>query len=260
MLNVKTNLSLVALVAVLGTMAFTATTAQAAPGPVPDDTYTCVFPAGLAGPLNPPIQIGPPLFSPLDGSYSFSGAATCVFVDNEDDAPPFLGNGNGGGAGVFSTLIVSQGNYDNLLVGTGNAIGQACIIETAHVVALGHSNLGHGPCPALNPLVAPPGPQPTYCQPQLVPIALPGPGYTCADYQIGFAGSVGALQIRRVTNNNGDSGPAGSFLPDAGTGNGSVQITATGFGQTAADCAPSPAPCVKQFSVAGAFEVTLFDN
>jgi hypothetical protein len=102
-----------ALLVALGTLGFGATSASANFL----DTTTCQF-NGVAGTVSPTIPAAPTVNPTQDGWYDFSGSATCVTTDNDSDPDATSTN-------PYAVTVVSEGNYTNIVVGTGEVAGSA---------------------------------------------------------------------------------------------------------------------------------------
>lgn len=119
--------------AAIAAMCVVAVTAPAATAePVASD-LACNF-NGLTGNLGPAIPY-PPAGVEQDGVFTFSGTATCVAVDDT----------NTGGLVPFTINIKANGNYSNLVVGTGDVLGDGCVSASPDPTG----EIGSTTCPAL---------------------------------------------------------------------------------------------------------------
>lgn len=192
---------------------------------------------GVAGNLNPAI---PAVAFEQDGLYSFHGSATCTAVDPDHLIPP---------PAPFTVYIESNGYYSNLVVGTGDVAGVACISVNPNPAPIPPNTdptggeIGATPCPTA------PTPLPT--QANLVDyFHFPGgtTGNSRVGYGIDFGASGGNL-------GGGAYGPAvepatppplGSGLPNTGPD----AYNVTGGVNILADQVPP----VSSFTVHGAFD------
>jgi hypothetical protein len=176
--------------------------------PVASDLL-CQF-TGVTGTLNPPI---PAVAVEQDGLYSFHGGATCVAVD--DTATP------------IAVKIESNGYYSNLVVGTGDVAGVACVTTAPNPDPTGE--IGTTPCTTAS---------------ETAPVDYfhfpgGGTGNVRVGYGIDFANSAGALGGGAYGPGTETGQAAGSL--DAYNVVGAVQILA------------NQAPPVSTFTVTGAF-------
>lgn len=235
----RKSIALLTSLAVLATMVLALSPAQAtAPG---HDEYACQFQGGttvLTGvdnTTNPDTDTGgissiqhdlthSPTEDPFhgrttNGTYSFSGSGICSQVDADARAGT-EGGTTGDDSGVFGVNISStDGTYNNIICGTGEATGSATVTLAS--------------------------PQPANL-PQ--PSTAGGEGTVTATYTITFVAGRGALQITGGTDGDGDS-------PIKGAGVVSLRArTADPPPETAPD---DPQGCLTKkatgFSVNGAF-------
>lgn len=178
---------------------------------------------GVTGTLNPPIPF-PPAGREQDGLYSFTGSATCTVADLAGSSPQ--------PAGPVAVRIEANGYYTNMMVGTGNLSGAACMWTTDAAFEIGTTT-----CPS-SPL--------TPTQATLVDY-FHLPGGTTGNMRFGFGIDFVAGHSRVYELGGGGYGPAietGQTGPDAYHLWGSVHITPNQL---------PPAPAVSSFTVSGAF-------
>jgi hypothetical protein len=227
----------------LAVMALSASTASANQG----DSVTCVF-SGLAGVLNPPISVNPPLAN--DGTYTFTSAGAVV--------PPTCVSADADGArtGVVNANIESAGHYSNLVLGTGSVAGTAGISQSA-LVAGGNSELGAGPVPGaaagtpVQPCPANGGPAPVAAEPTHY-APTPAGTFTTVGYGIDFKNGQGTLGGGAVT----PTGFAADGQHDAFFVKGAVSIVPNPAVPCPAANGGGASTVVTSFTVAGAFTGT----
>lgn len=235
------RIGLVALLAMLGTLVFGTTAANAGQG---DATALCAF-TGLTGklvPTIPPVGAG----QDQDGVFTFkggtgiAGATSCVLADDGENG----GAGDSPTPGTYNVTIYADGYYSNFSCGTGSVQGTAGAWSTDPAFAKDIGNTAA----ALPP--APPS------QTNLVNY-LPGSssnpnGYTGIGFGINFTGGAGPLGGGAVGPYNSTITPADIDPPDASAVAGSVSILPTD--PPSATClAP---PNVAGFTVTGAFALS----
>jgi len=273
MLHRNNKLGLATTLAALAAMTVGASAAQASFGPVPDGTYACVF-DGLNGHLTGPIgTVGG------EGTYTFSSKtapgllpsiADCAFVEADTAVTPVSSLVDSkdvpdGLTGVYPVDIESTGNYENLVCGTGNAIGTAGIAATGGPLVTGVS------VPPVLPSganVGGPSELGTNAGGTLVNANL-NPGhvyatdadYSGASYNISFVAGQGVLQIRTVSGPDGDTGTGDGYVsiapvPSQGSTN---TVDINNFCGQPTTVGPVTVEPVTDFTVAGAFAADVFD-